>query len=466
MPDKIKVLSRIVLLLTIMCMLTSCAGTNKSPNDGKLSINPENEKKHVKLEFTFWGSNNEKLVISNACKRFSEKYPWITVECTHITNPDYTAKMVALDAAGSLPDTGYLLNEIGETWASQGKLQNLYEMLDKDEELKRSDFFDYTWFLSSPDNAWGISTAPESYALYYNKPAFKEAGLEAPPATAEKAWTWDQFVAAAKKLTFDKNGKNASEAGFDPDNIEQYGVMFETWDVPLTCFIASNGGQWVSDDGKKFMLNSPEAVEAIQKLADLVNVYHVAPSPLAVKSLPTLDVALNSRIAAMVIGGHWMNLDLGAVKADYDIGVLPKLKKNVTVVCSAATVIYKNSQNPSEAWLLFKWLSNPENCIELYTDGLWMPQMKKWYTDSALLSKWVDANPAAHPPGFRTAVVDPFLTNPVPQVGYYLKNQSKIITPVISGLDQVWLGKERAADALKSIEKKVQPEIQGRNDKN
>ena len=91
--------------------------------------------------------------------------------------------------------------------------------------------------------------------------------------------------------------------------------MFETWDQPINNFIFSNGGEWASADGSKLMLNSPETADAIQKLADLVNVYHVAPSPLAAKSLPAMNIALQSKLTAMALGGQWINLDLGECKS-------------------------------------------------------------------------------------------------------------------------------------------------------
>jgi multiple sugar transport system substrate-binding protein len=254
------------------------------------------------------------------------------------------------------------------------------------------------------------------------------------------------------------------EPGFDPKNIKQYGVTFETWAGPLNNFVFSNGGDWLSKDGKDFTLNSPEAVEAIQKMADLINVYHVAPSPLAAKSLPAMNVALQSGIAAMAIGGQWMNLDLGNAKVNYDLAVLPVLKKSLTVAISGATVLFKDSKHPEEAWMLFKWMSDPAGAIDLYSGGLWMPVLKSWYTDPALIAKWVDANPAAHPPGFKDAMMNQVLNNGVPDSGYYLKNQAKVVSVTLSSLDAVWLGKKTAKEALDEVAAKIKPDIQGRYD--
>lgn len=460
-----------VLVLTLFSVACSNSNNEKggtiaeSPSPDSSNQQASTEQEPVKLKFSYWGSADEKKAIENATAKFTERYPWITVETIQIPNSDYNTKLTAMAAANDIPDTGYMTGDLGDTWAKQGKFVNLFDMFAKDNELKKEDFLDTIWYKQSPDNAWGISTAGETFGLFYRKDLLETAGIDTPPTTAESAWTWDEFVEVAKKLTLDKKGRNAADPNFDPKSIKQYGVTFETWNEPLNNFIYSNGGDWISEDGKEFTLNKPEATEAIQKLADLINVYHVAPSPLAAKSLPAMNVALQSGITAMAIGGQWMNLDLGNAKVNYDIGVLPKLKKSLTVGLSGATVFFKDSKHPEEAWMLFKWMSNPEGAIELYSSGLWMPTMKEWYTNPELVAKWVDANPAAHPPGFKEAMMNQFLKNSVPGSTYYLKNYAKINTAVISSLDSVWLGKKTAQEALDEIAPKVQPDIEGRYDK-
>lgn len=473
--------SKIISLLVVVCMvfglaLTGCGGGTKTEapkaEDSKAQDTAKQDtaktdpakKEPVKLKFTYWGSPDEKKAIEGACKKFTEKYPWITVETIQIPNSDYNAKLTAMAAGNDIPDTGYMTGDLGETWANEGKFVNLFDMFAKDSEVKKEDYLDYIWYKLTPDNAWGISTAGECFGLYYNKDLLKAAGIDSLPTTADKAMDWDAFVDLCKKLTIDKNGKTAADPGFDPKNIKQYGFMFETWDQPINNFIFSNGGEWASKDGSKFTLNSPETADAIQKLADLINVHHVAPSPLAAKSLPAMNIALQSKLTAMALGGQWINLDLGNAKVNYDIGVLPKLKKSITVGLSGATVFFKDSKHPEEAWMLFKWMSNPEGAIELYSGGLWMPTMKKWYTDPELVKKWVDANPAAHPAGFKDAMMNQLMQNGVPQSQYYLKNYAKLVPIVTSAWDEVWLGKKTAADALKDMEPKAQAEFKGRYD--
>ena len=82
--------------------------------------------------------------------------------------------------------------------------------------------------------------------LYYNKSLFDEAGVDYPPSKAAEAWTWDEFVAAARQLTVDRNGNNAASDAFDPEQIDVFGISFPTWWGGYLPMIYSNGGQLAS----------------------------------------------------------------------------------------------------------------------------------------------------------------------------------------------------------------------------
>ena len=101
------------------------------------------------------------------------------------------------------------------------------------------------------------------------------AGLEYPSASEPMAW--DEFVALAKKLTIDANGKTAEEEGVDANNIVQYGYVVDNWTWQPEVWALSNGGRWISEDGKEVVIKSPETIESIQKVADLTLVEHVMP---------------------------------------------------------------------------------------------------------------------------------------------------------------------------------------------
>jgi len=416
----------------------------------------------ITLKFTFWGSTQEKAAVENAVQQFEVKYPWITVNAIHIPT-DYDTKLTAMVAANEEPDVAYLESAtIAFTLAEQNKLVDMSTMLGADPDINKDTLLPNMLYYWETGKIAGIFTAPECAVLYYNADLFKAAGVEPPPAQVSKAWTWDQFVETAQKLTIDQNGKNALEEGFDPTKINQFGVNISLWWAMWGPFIYSNGGDFLSEDGATLGLTSPEATEALQRIADLINVYHVMPSPVQAKSLPNTTQSLQTQKVAMAIDGQWINLDLGqAEDLHYDIGALPVMKEPKTVVVGAMCSIFQSSKHPEEAWNLVKFLISPEYSIDLQKGGLWMPVLKDWYTNPDLLAKWAENNPA-HPSGYKAAVIDMVLNHGVITPTATVKNYNKIMDIVNPALDQVWLGQKSAADALAEVKDKAQAEVQGR----
>ena len=102
-----------------------------------------------------------------------------------------------------------------------------------------------------------IYGAPKDFdtvALWYNKELFDAAGVEYPSAD----WTWDDFKAAAAKLTDPAKGVYGIAAS-------QYGQenYYNT--------IAQAGGEVITADGTKTGYDTPEALEGIELWTDLID---------------------------------------------------------------------------------------------------------------------------------------------------------------------------------------------------
>jgi len=81
----------------------------------------------------------------------------------------------------------------------------------------------------------GLPFAVYPSMIFYNQDAFDEAGLPYPPTKVGdpymgKPWDLDAIRSLAMKLTVDKNGKDPTEAGFDPSNIVQWGFESQFMD--------------------------------------------------------------------------------------------------------------------------------------------------------------------------------------------------------------------------------------------
>lgn len=396
------------------------------------------------LVFTYWGSTVEKETIENAMKQFEAAYPGVTVEPLHIPN-DYDTKMVTMEAAGEAPDVCYMSVTMAFTWGKEGKLVNIYDKLAVDEAMSVEDFMDGVWFEWEPGKTFGALPAIEPFGVFYSKDAFDAAGLEYPKA----GWTWDEFIATARKLTIDANGKTAEEEGFDPENIAQFGVQFGTGSADYLSFVYSNGGDYITKEGE-FVLNQPEAVEALQNIADVINVEHLAPSPIQAKAIPSPVISLQTGKVAMLVGGQWNCLDLGNAEINFDLAPIPVYKKIGCIVQGGTVVMSAESKYPEAAWELWKWMYNPEAVLDLHATGLWMPAMKAWFTDEELLNKWAIGN-KYHPEGFKQTFIDPLLEDATSYTSMYVENFGAIDALVGPALDPVWLGEQDAQSALDGI---------------
>lgn len=457
---KLKCVVSLVLVMMLLASIVGCGGTS---NTDKNSSNQATEAKEpITLRIAYWGGPGEKKAMEDTCKLFSKKFPNITVDTMHIPS-DFQTKMQTMLASGTEPDLSYG-NIMSYSWAKAGKLVNIYELFDKypDPNFTKEDFFDFAWYEWEPGKCMGAYIANGLETIMYNPKLFKDAGIDVPPLTADTAWTWDQFVDVAKRLTIDTNGKNATEADFDPTKIKQYGVRFDHgWWMPILTMVRSNGGDIITPDGKGFGYTKPEAIEAIQKMADIINKDHVCPSITASGKMPNVATSLQTGQVAMVYDGSWCMADLSLVPDfKFGVGVLPKMKELKYIIGSGLSVIFKSTKHLQESWELYKFVNNPEYAIELHK-GLWMPQMPKWYTDPALIEKWASPTLPGRPEGFQTAVMKIPLENNTIDPETNIKNFDMIDALVAPALDSVWLGKKTAEEAMKEIEPKVLKLIDG-----
>lgn len=409
----------------------------------------------VKLTYVFWGGPEEKEALEGALKSFEAAHPGITVEPMYIPaeqTSEYMTKMKGLLQAGNLPDMGYFREEEVGAWGTSGNLLELDSYIAKD-NLRKA-YLPGIW-MTVKGKTYGAFGAVECQVMFYNKDVLQKAGVPTPPTDYKKAWTWSQFVNYCKKITTDKNGKHPGDAGFDPDQIVRYGVSYGLWWGMLVPPIWSNGGEVVSTDGKNFMMDQAGAADAIQKLADLINKDHVMPyvAPGANNGLPASNVMLANGQLGFLADGQWSLLGLSQMKFPLGVCALPILKKPAQMFLSGATVIFKQTKHPKEAWELQKWMMSPDKVQNLYNIGLWMPTRADWFNNPDNIKKWTDN--AAHPQGFKEAVIDSMKVArlaPFAPVKNFGAMWNECIGPE---LDKVWMGKATAKEAMKAAKEQI-----------
>ncbi len=128
--------------------------------------------------------------------------------------------------------------------------------------------------------------------VWINVDHFEAAGLD-PNVYPEN---FEQTVEILQQLTLDANGNNAASPDFDPENVVQWGTSMEWLYTDFLSYMFGNGGSMVSEDGKTVLINSPEAVAALQRMYDLIYTYHVSPPAAGWDSWGSFAAGIQSTI--------------------------------------------------------------------------------------------------------------------------------------------------------------------------
>ncbi|ACQ79726.1 extracellular solute-binding protein family 1 [Beutenbergia cavernae DSM 12333] len=402
------------------------------------------------FDYMTWGSSFEADGVNAALDAFADE-KGIDAKPLNVPYDEYAAKLNSLIAAGTPPDAGYVQEGMAMQLGEQGKVVSI---ADRDEFAGWLPIAKHYW---DEENAVGV-IALEVITMFHSVEAVQAAGV-APPATMDTSWDWDTFVEQADALTKDASGRSPSESGFDAGDVRQYGVAVPT-DLPtLHSLFASNGLSLFNEDGTECLIASPEAIEVVQALSDLIYTHRVAPTPAQASAMGSGSaLLLESGRVAMVMGGQWSLIDLAAGDLEYGLGVHPTFGVPAICVVGGANAAFVDSGNEDLALEWMAYEASPET-VSLYRDGLWMPMEEKYYTDDELISTWV--NDDVHTPAYRTACVDPLVQHGVPYFSFKIKNFPEIEGVLGGGIAPIFAEQTDVAAALEALAAEVAPLMQG-----
>jgi sn-glycerol 3-phosphate transport system substrate-binding protein len=231
---------------------------------------------------------------------------------------------------------------------------------------------------------WGIPFQRSTVVLYYNKEAFKEAGLDPnrPPGT------WQEMADYAQKLT----RRDAS------GNVTQWGVQIPSSGFPYWLFqglAIENGVNLMNEAGTQVYYDKPEVIGALQYWVDLVNKYKVHP-PGIVEWGTTPKDFFERKVAMMwTTTGNLTNVKNNA-KFDFGVAMLPAGKQRGSPTGGGNFYIFKKS-TPAQreaAFKFIKWVTTPERAAKWGIDtGYVAVRADAW--DTPTMKQYVAGFPPA-----------------------------------------------------------------------
>ena len=289
-------------------------------------------------------------------------------------------------------------------------------------------------------------------AVWFNKRMFDEAHEPYP----DGSWNWDRFRETARRLTRrDARGRTT-----------RYGVFMglETYEAMLPGF----GGRKMSEDGRRCLLDRPEAIRAMTAAYDVVYRDRSAPTQADADAMASQggwgsgDVAnFQAGRAAMAIGGRWWLVTLRK-GSDFPLGVaaLPHDSRRAFRAYGRSVVINRFSPRREQAldFLLFLAGRPYTELIDAEADGIAGSRRYavgakpgRRYPDQAYDAVWIDA--AAH-------------ADPIPQASPYVDGNE--LGRIVTGqIDLIKAGKPVEAalrDAARGVNDRIARNLADRPD--
>ena len=402
----------------------------------------------VELIFSNWGDPAEAETAQLALDVFNASQDRIHVSVMQIGRDEYNEKLQTMATAGEMPDCGMVAEDTVIGWARDGLISNV-DIYAGQENLP----LESITFKNNGETV-AYSSANEVLAIWYNKAMFDAAGVAYPPATLDNAWTWDEFVAVAKQLTFDDKGLTPNDEGFNKDSIVQYGAYVNQYTWQLEVWALSNGGKWYSEDGTQIVFDD-KAIEGMQKVVDLHLVDNVAPFIDGTQDAG-FALSLGAGNVAMCTEGQWATGFRPDMDIDYGVAVLPYMETKANICTGGPTAVFSTTKHPEEAAEFLRWYNSEENNIGTIMAGWWMPTKLNWYTDEALLKQWIDDCDvrAPLPAGdFRTAVVDVAMNGDVTTSTswYYTPNTTEVLNVLRPAMVEAISGDKTVKDVIEAV---------------
>lgn len=199
-------------------------------------------------------------------------------------------KIVTAVASGKSPEVAVMHLDSIPRFAKKGILLDLEEKSSK-LGLKESDFLSGVWKAGVYESKrYGIPLDVHPIGLYYNKDLLKKAGFDNPPTNL------DEFLAMSKAMTKDTDGDGT---------IDEWGFAMPTlWPNQQIFWTALHqfGGKATNADATEGLYNTPEAVNALQLLVDIVYKHKISPENIQADGELTL---FKQGKVGFIINGIW-----------------------------------------------------------------------------------------------------------------------------------------------------------------
>jgi multiple sugar transport system substrate-binding protein len=301
----------------------------------------------VTITFSSWVGNDRGM--KALYKKFQAEHPNISIEFQDVPAEESEKKLTTQVAGGNPPDAAFVDASNVGVFGPRKALVNLESYISRSDIVDPNDYVEAFKAQAMVDGAlYGLPFDGESTGLFYRTDLFEAAGIAGPPKT------WEEFTAAAEKLT-------------DPAK-KQYGFQVFAPEAEYYWYpwLWQNGGEIVTEPDEAIAFNNDAGKQAAEYYVGLTK--YSSPDYLNSNSYDARLGFAQGQIA-MYMAGAWfagtLSDEFPKIEGKWAAAPLPNGTAGCkTTIAGDALVLFAGGKKQDAAWKWIEFLSKPENMAE------------------------------------------------------------------------------------------------------
>jgi len=322
-------------------------------------------------------------IIDNDAAAFEKENPGIKIHAIYAgTYQDTLVKALTAFKSGAPPDIAVLLSTDMFSLIDEDAITPFDALLSTDDDKAWAKSF-YPAFMENSQTGgktWGIPFQRSTVVMYWNKDAFKAAGLDPDKAPD----TWDELVADGGKLT------KRDAVG----NVSQWAIEIPSSGFPYWLFqglTTANDVRLMNQAGTKTYFDKPGVIQALQFWVDLSRKDKIQPEGTIEWGTTPKDFFERKTAIMWTTTGNLTNVRSNA-GFPFGVAMLPAHQGRGSPTGGGNFYLFKKmtDEERNAAFKFVKWMTTPERAadwgiatgyIAVRPDAWDTPVMKKYVAD-------------------------------------------------------------------------------------
>lgn len=326
--------------VALVAAATGCASTG-----GSTKVDPKAD-----VTLTMWSGQtaSAEKILQKLVNQYEKLHPNVKINLSPgaSSTEELLQKLSAAFAGNDYPDISYAFGSWASQLESSGRTLDITKQVAQP-SVKWDEFTGAARATAQPTGkkTIGFPAVVDNISLLYNKTVFDKAHVAYPTAD----WSWDDFRAAAKKIT--NSATQTYGYGYSVSGSEE--TTWQFWP-----HLWQNGGAILSKDNKTATFDSKAGVDALTFLRDMA----ITDKSVYLDQTDTKfgDLFVSNRIG-MITSGPWELSDLKTGGTKYGVVQLPGTKGDHETVSGPdiwALFDHKDANRTYWAYNFTEWMTS------------------------------------------------------------------------------------------------------------